>query len=409
MIVARPSRGATFGLLAACALGAVCCGVPRPVTPTLSSLAPLRAITDSGKELPRPRLPADADTNAAQSYYDLAEPLVRLGVSLDTAEMALYWASRLDPSWAEPIYARSLIPLDAIRRDANETWQHTRSTLAVRKLELTTDQIRVIDSLQRIAWDRNPFLYTDLEFRNAFPMRRGDPLRDGYSMFATRRFAEAETLFAIGLKQHPGDIVARTYRARALFYLEKYDSAVVELEAARDTIRRRAIEHHEAVLFSVEMFEFAIGITRVQQDDFPAARAAFERALTENLGFYWAHVRLAGSALALQDTAAAIAELGEAVQIEGRDPVLRMYYGAVLGSAGQLPEGEAQLKEAIALDPRYAAPYYHLGLNYRLRGMRDAAIESYRQFLTRAARSDPWRGAAQSELAGLTGAPADSR
>ena len=397
-----------LGLLAACVIAAARCGVPPPVTPTLSSLAPLRAIADSGKELPRPRLPANADTNAARSYYDLAEPLVRMGVSLDTAEMALYWASRLDPSWAEPIYARSLVPLAAVRRDANETWQHTRSTLAVRKLELTPEQIRIIDSLQRIAWDRNPFLYTDLEFRNVLSIRLGDPLRDGYSMFANRRFAEAETLFAVGLKKHPGDIVARTYRARALFYLDQYDSAVVELEAARDTIRRREIEHHEAVLFSVEMFEFAIGISRVQQDDFPAARAAFERALTENLGFYWAHVRLAGSALALQDTAAAIAELAEAVQIEGHDPVLRMYYGAVLESAGRLPEGEAQLKEAVALDPRYAAPYYQLGLNYRLRGMRADAIEYYRQFLARSARDDPWRGAAIHELRGLTGTPADS-
>jgi tetratricopeptide (TPR) repeat protein len=375
----------------------------------MSALARLQALSDSGRELPRPKLAAGADTNSAKAYYELAEPLVRFNFKLDTAEMALYWASRLDPAWSEPIYARSLIPLDAILRDRSETWQQTRSSMAVTKLDLTEQQVQFIDSLQRTAWDRNPFLYTDLEFRRSFLIPRRDPFQVGYYLFSIRRFAEAESLFAIGLKQHPGEFGARTYRARALFYLGKYDDAVVELEAARDTIRRREIEHSIPIVFSVEMYEFAIGISRVQQDDFPAAKAAFERALTENLGFYWAHVRLAGSAIALHDTAAALAELGEAVEIEGRDPVLRMYYGAVLQSAGKYDEAEAQLQEAIALDPRYAAPYFQLAVTYQQKGMKDGAVEQYRQFLTRSARDDPWRPAAMNALAGQLGVAADSR
>lgn len=375
----------------------------------MSALARLQALTDSGRELPRPRLGGDADTNSAKAYYDLAEPMVRNAFRLDTAEMALYWASRLDPSWSEPIYARSLIPVDAILRDRSETWQQTRSSLAVTKLALTEHQVQSIDSLQRIAWDRNPFLYTELEFRRSFLIPRRDPFQVGYYLFSTRRFAEAESLFAVGLKQHPEEIGARTYRARALFYLGKYDAVVAELEAARDTIRRREIEHRIPIVVSVEMYEFAIGIARVQQDDFPAARAAFERALTENLGFYWAHVRLAGAALALHDTAAAITELGEAVQIEGRDPVLRLYYGAVLQEAGKLEEAVLQLEEAIALDPRYAAPYFQLALTYQQQGVKDAAIEHYRQFLARSARDDPWRNPATITLSELLGVRADSR
>jgi tetratricopeptide (TPR) repeat protein len=375
----------------------------------MSALARLQALTDSGRELPRPRLGGDADTNSAKAYYDLAEPMVRNAFKLDTAEMALYWASRLDPSWSEPIYARSLLPLDAILRDRSETWQQTRSSLAVTKLALTEHQVQSIDSLQRIAWDRNPFLYTELEFRRSFLIPRRDPFQVGYFLFSTRRFAEAESLFAVGLKQHPEEFGARTYRARALFYLGKYDAVVAELEAARDTIRQREIEHRIPIVFSVEMYEFAIGIARVQQDDFPAAKAAFERALTENLGFYWAHVRLAGAALALHDTAAAITELGEAVQIEGRDPVLRLYYGAVLQESGKFDESVSQLKEAIALDPRYAAPYFQLAVTYDQMGMKDAAIQQYRQFLARSARDDPWRPAAMNGLAGLSGPAADSR
>ena len=375
----------------------------------MSALARLRALDDSGRELPRPRLKAGADTNSAKAYYELAEPLVRFSVKLDTAEMALYWASRLDPSWPDPLFARSLILLDAITEDRYATWQQTRSALAVRKLAFTERQVHAIDSLQRIAWDRNPFLYSDLEFSRSFLGLGGDSFRDGYFMFATRRFAAADSLFAVGLKKHPANFEIRTYRARALFYLQKYDEAVAELVAARDTIRASEIEHSIPVLFSVEMYEFAIGIVRVQQDDFPAARAAFERALTENLGFYWAHVRLAGAALALRDTTAALTELGEAVEIEGSDPVVRMYYGAVLQEAGKFDEAESQLKRAIALDPRYAAPYFQLAVTYHNHGMKDAAIAQYQQFLSRSARDDPWRIAAVNSIAGLAGPVPDSR
>jgi tetratricopeptide (TPR) repeat protein len=97
------------------------------------------------------------------------------------------------------------------------------------------------------------------------------------------------------------------------------------------------------------------------------------------------------------------------VQIEGRDPVLRLYYGGVLQESGKFEEAVSQLQEAIALDPRYAAPYFQLAVTYHQKGQKDAAIEQYRQFLARSARDDPWRPAATSALAGLLGVAADSR
>ena len=384
------------------------CTVPAPRTPSLSGLNALRVLADSGKDLPRPRLPPGSDTNSAAAYYHWGESLVRFGAKLDTAEMALYWASRLDPSWAEPLYARSLIPLRALRSDALETWLRTHSVRAAERLTLTPRQIHLVDSLQRISWHRNPFMFTDLEFHQLAPGRPGDPVRAGWFAFTARRFAAADSLFAVALRRHPGDVGIRIYRARALFYLERYDSAVVELEAARDTVRRNAEARLSPMLASIEMFEFAIGVARVQQDDFPAARRAFERALTENLGFYWAHARLAGSALALQDTATSLSELELAIQLEGRDPVLRLYDGVVLESAGRLAEAEAQLRRAIELDPYYAAPYYWLAANYRMRQMTPAAKEQYSQFFAHAARDDPYRAQAVREVSVLAAA-ADSR
>jgi len=380
------------------------CSPPAPHTPAVSGLAVLQALADSGKELPRPRLPTGSDTNAASAYYHWG---VRFGVEPDTAEMALYWAAKLDPEWAEPLYARFFNALKAIRHDASVTFMRTHSYRAAGNVALTPRQIRVVDSLQQIAWQRNPFLFSDLEFQGLPPGRPGEPVHDGWLAFAKSRFAPAESLFAVALRKQPEAVAIRIYRARALFYLRRFDGAVAELAAARDTVSRSTEARLSPVLPSVEMFDFAIGIARVQQDDFPSARAAFERALTANLAFYWAHTRLAGSALALHDTATALAELEMAIQLEERDPVLRLYRGVVLQTAGRLPEAEMDFRKAIELDPYYAAPYYWLASSCRTRGDTSSAIVQFRQYLARAARSDANRAYAVRALTAL-GAVRDS-
>ncbi len=397
-------RGNASSIAVLLAIAIIRCA-PAPNTRLVSGLAALQSLADSGKDLPRPRLPAGADTNAASAYYRWG---VRLGVELDTAEMSLYWASKLDPSWAEPLYARFLNALKALQHDVNLTFLQTRSSRAAKKVSLTPRQVQVIDSLQEIAWQRNPFLFSDLEFRFPPPGRDGEPAHDGWLAFAESRFAAAESLFARALQKRPGAVAIRLYRARALFYLGRYDGAVAELAAARDTVRRSTEARLSPVLPSVEMFDFAIGIARVQQDDFPAARAAFERALTENLAFYWAHTRLAGSALVLHDTAAALAELDMAVQLEGRDPILRLYRGVVLQTAGHVTDAEVDFRKAIEVDPYYAAPYYWLAVGRRARGDTSAALVQFREYLARAARDDPYRSYAVRALTALSAVTRDS-
>jgi tetratricopeptide (TPR) repeat protein len=329
------------------------------------------------------------DTNSAAAYYKWG---TRITVSTDTAEMALYWASRLDPSWAEPLFARFVNMLNALQSDAFETYFRTRSRRSAERVTMTPRQIHVIDSLQHLAWQRNPFMISDLEFRGSgLPGRLGDPVRDGWLALSGRHYAAAESLFGVALQKHPEAAELRFYRARALFYLGRFDDVVAELQAARDTVSHGVEQHLTAVVPAVEMFDFAIGIARVQQDDFPAARAAFQRALIQNLAFYWAHTRLAGSALALQDTTTALSELDMAIELEGRDPVLRLYRGVVLKTVGRLVEAEQDLRQATALDPYYALPYYWLAASCHQRGDTAAAVANYRQFLRRAARDAPER------------------
>jgi tetratricopeptide (TPR) repeat protein len=367
--------------------------------PTLSALATLQNKTDSGIDLPRPRLPPGADTNAAIAYYALGHQLAEYGEKLDTAELAFFWASRLDPAWAEPVFARAVVLLRARQLDAFETWRLTGSVGAVKRVDLTARQLRTLDSLSRIAWARSPFVLTGLELPPFPPMGSlQDPAHAGWISYTMGHFATADSAFAIALREHPEDVLLRLYRAKALFSMGRYDSAVAQIAAARDTIQRETDARLSPVVPSVEMLEYAIGIARVQQDDFPSARAAFERALTQDLGFYWAHARLAGVAMALRDTASALTELDAALGLEGSDPVLRLYDGVVLHAVGRDDEAAAQLRCAIELDPYYAKPYYWLGVVYRAQGKATDAIRQYSLFLAHAAHQDPDRASAAQAL-----------
>ena len=334
--------------------------------------------------------------------------MVRIGEMLDTAEMALYWASRLEPSWPEPIFARAMVILRALQADVFETWRRTESVGAMKRVRPSVRQMQLVDSLLRIAWARNPFLYSELEFAGVPPRRSRDAAEAAMVAYATRQFIGADSLFAVALRKHPGDVLLRIYHAKTLFLLQRYDSVVTELAVARDSVRHRAEAERSPLVPSVEMFEYAIGIAEVQRDDFPAARVAFQRALLENLGFYWAHTRLAGAALHLGDTATALLELDMAQQLEGRDPILRFYHGVVLEQIGRWDEAAQQFERAIELDPYYAAPYLWLAKVSVARHDRRRAIEQYRLFLARAALQNAERPGALSALAELETVPPDS-
>lgn len=390
-----------FGLAASCS-------TPPPVHST-NGLTALRTFGDSVTTLSRPRLGEGVDTNDALSYYQAVIPLVRNGWDLPTAEAALYWASRLDPSWADPVYARSLLLLRAVRNDALATFFRTRSERAARSVALTERQVQLMDSLRRAAWARNPFVFTGLDFPDVAPGRKAPPEAAGLYAFQDQKFAAADSLFAIALRKHPGEVGLRIYRAQALFYLARYDSAVTQLEIGRDSVRAVLQQRTALVLPSTAMFEYAIGIARVQQGNVAASRVAYERALTEDLSFYWVHARLAGADLAVGDTAGAITELQTAVEISGRDPVMRLFYGVVLHSARRLEEAEQQLKLAVELDSDYAAPYYRLGAVYQGEGKFPEAIDQYLAFLARAPKRDPDRAVVNHALISLGATPPDSR
>jgi Flp pilus assembly protein TadD len=94
-------------------------------------------------------------------------------------------------------------------------------------------------------------------------------------------------------------------------------------------------------------------------------------------------------ALQAQDTTTAVGELDLAVQLNGDDGGLRLFYGYTLGSIGRYADAEVQLRKAAELEPVWAVPHHVLAEVLEAQRRNADALVEYRRFLALASRQDP--------------------
>ena len=374
------------------------------------------------------------DTNDARIYYSAG--ISSLYRNPAQASAALYWASRLDPSWAEPYFARWY----GLRRAAAMTM---RMRAAATRVGASGSQPHIpavlpesvaapIDSLLLLAYMRNPFVDESIylsdivaqtrgaiSFMNHLQERMIDRVNDQrvaqgqipvngpqrvelphtwFLAYASRNWANAAQMLAPLVKKNPDNLELYVYRAKALYYLKQYDSCSAVLTAAMARIESKEIARTLPVYLSKEMFSYAIAGARSAAGEASAARAAYQDAVSENLGFYMAHVNLASLALAAFDTTTAITEAGTAAVISPRDPLLQVYAGYTLLQARHQSDAVDHFRTAIAADSSYAVAYMYLG--EALNELKDTAqaIDAYRQYLAHARRNDDHRTTVQDAL-----------
>lgn len=371
------------------------------------ALAVTPAHAQKNKVPKRPALPAEADTNDANAYYQfgLSQVRNRPGQAAD----AFYWAIRLAPPWADPYYARRTALLLERR---NSLWGY----LTGQKGIVTSKQVRAIDSLTSEALVRNPFFASRLEwimineavmheFGEMLPAgRTGDAGFDAFMAYAEGRYDLAARLYGELLRRRPRDHHLRAPRARALFHQMQYDSAANELTILLTEMRKQ--EQKELVYYydSKELFEYSLGRIYYLQDRYDDAKAALGRALEEDLSFYMAHVDLAEISLKQGDTTTALSELALATELRGTDAAVRLRYGDALYHAKRYDEAVEQYRAAITQEPYFAQPYFHLARALDESGKSAEAAEIYRAFVARSPRGRSELEAAKKRLAELAAA-----
>lgn len=360
----------------------------------LAALCALTASADAqkAKKIPkRPRLEAGADTNSAGAYYFYG--LARLMNQPREAEAAFYWASRLDPTAPEPLYARWIAYWAA---DTERLFRYFMG----QKHVVEDKEVVALDSLLDQALLRDPFLHRALEralweqlIRDATGevMMSSDWGTDAYSKgwisYTRGEFGIAAVRFGEVLKKKSDNTQARIYLARSLYWMEQYDSSAAEFARVVDQMRKK--DQKKLVYFyqSKAHMEYAIGMIHERAGALTKAKESYGRALTEDLSFYMAHARLAEVAMAMGDTAEALHEHDQAVELRQDDAYVRFAQGLTLVRLKRGAEAAERLRKVIEMEPHFAVAYLNLAAALEMDGKYQDAVENYKAFLARAPRA----------------------
>lgn len=364
--------------------------------------APLPAQTHA-REIKRPELPAGADTNDAAAYVSYA--VEKLARQPEKAADAFYWATRIDPTVGAAYYGRRVALLLSDHDRLVRYMERARNTVE-------SKDIRAIDSLQIHALTLDPFIYrrwdhelvdefmfelarengVDVTAMNYYLLqhqRDFGPDTRGWIDYSNARFPAALADYDEELHREKNAYGAHAERSRIFYLIGNYDSALTEMQAALDGMRKRDEKELVFEYDSKAIYEQSIGIIQERLGHVDAARDAYAQALVEDLSYYPAHVQLGQLALTKGDTTSAVNELDLAVQLKGDDPGLRYTYGLLLVEANQDSLAEQQLRKAIELEPYYAAPYQLLARILDAHAHKAEAIQTYQTYLAHAALSDP--------------------
>jgi tetratricopeptide (TPR) repeat protein len=385
---------------------------PRPLVTRRDSLADSVARTrgstwraeqypyaDLHGPFPRPRLADTADTNDPLAYYHLGDSLRYRQPG--TADRAFYWAARLDPTFAEAYFARWRL----LRRDYTQREMPDGSIRDIFRVKPA--MVAATDSLLAIAIAYSPFLDGAFDIPSSIVnmserMASRDPALAGMRSFGLRDYRAAVAQWSKAIREDPKQSMLHIPRAHAWVRLQELDSAIADLTQLAQRLESVAHDSLMKVYLSKEFLYYAIGMLHGSRGRYPEARAAFEQALAENLGFYMAHVRLSGTLVALHDTATALSELETAILIRPDDPLVLIYDGNLLVSTGRVADGEKRIRAALQADSNFALPHIFLGMAAEARHDTTAALAQYTDYLARAPRGAAERAWARSQLRTLT-------
>ena len=347
-----------------------------------------------------PELPRGADKNDWNAYFDLG--VAKLRSDAPAAQAAFAYASAVDPSRAEPLFA-SWIAYWA------EDPPHFIKYLDDDEQVLRDPAVKHADTLRMLALRRNPFVHQGLTMLlyDMLPGRWGD---DQYTR-AWIAYGNGKLPIALELFGRAVDRDAAKYgylrfeRASAFVNINQPDSAAVQLNALLSQLRAQDAKKVGSGYESKEMLEYAIGLLHRQAGRTAGAREAFGRALVENPGFVPAHVMLGEIAAQRQDTAVSLLEYSTAVEIDSADVMTRLGYGRALLNANRPADAVVQFRKAVALAPLYGAPYLRLGTALEATGDKAGSRAAYEASLRHMAQDDRLRPQAIALLDAAGGSP----
>lgn len=352
----------------------------RPAVLAFLTLLPGAACAGSTglASAPTPQLEARVarDSLDATAHYELA--MARWSDRrYDDAEAELKQAVQLDPKYAEAylalgylVFARRPALWDEIPNDkVPESWNEP-----VKQAETYRRRALILDPLVKMAIVRavEPRFVETHTDRLVYQTIWG-----GFDDYNTGRYEEAYTKLSDLMKMVSNRMVAGEDRIawdslpNTLFWYQglaaaqtgRYGLALQNIN--RVLQRKKSMEKNTDLLIVAPLqtgeLQYLMGVIQQRAGFNDAAEESFKAALTEDLGLYMAHVRLADLYEGQGRLEDAVEERQRATNANPDDPSLLVDLGRTLLVAGKPADAVEPLRRAIQIQPRTVEAYHQLG------------------------------------------------
>jgi len=340
-----------------------------------------------------------ADVRDWEAHFDAGVAVMRRQPAL--ALVSFETASRLDPTRAEPLFARFVAFWMSNSIEDFVAWRQWN------EVQRRRPDARAADSLYALALQRNPFMHRGLEIL-LFDRVPGRFLKDrdtrAWVAYSTGNFAEAVKLHTRTIERAPQDALWQRYdRALSLVMANDLAGAQADIEAIIAELRRQedtaeSLSYYQSKHALLHM----LGLLQVQRRDLPAARAAFGDALVENAGFAYAQAALANVSRMERNHRVAVDEFALALELAPHDAVIRWQYAQALFDAGRYDAAVAEATIAAEREPLWAAPYLVIGRSRERQRRTEPMTAAYAAYVARAPDADPTARALRQRISGLT-------
>jgi tetratricopeptide (TPR) repeat protein len=357
---------------------------------------------------------ARADSNDPAAHYNVALAYWN-AKRWDDADRSFRMSIRLDARFAPAYIALNYLPY--ARRST--LWDEIQQRRVPEDWQARMDES---DRLFRQAYIIDPFVelrsgdvvmprstaYLDLLERYY-----GESIRDyfdGLDQYFLAEYQKAydrlsRVLNELDADRHPDRVPTNVYwwHGLASARVEEWDDATRDfellIERSLEPTRRDSLVH---IPLRTNEFRYMLANIKQRAGKVNEAIDLYREAVTNDIGLYMAHVRLADIYEAARRWPEAITSRRNAINANPEDATLLLDLGKTLAGAGQAEEAVLTLRQATAANARDPRPFLYLGFLLEQLGRKDEAKTALNQYIALApSRYERQTAVAKEHLAAL--------
>jgi len=340
------------------------------------------------------RLPVKLEELERRAMADSNDPAVHFNVALaywnakrwDDVDRSLRTAISMDPRFAPAYMALHYLPYaqrnrlwdEVAERRVPDDWQKP-----LEESERFFRRAYMVDPLVELR-SGDVVQPRSTAYLDALQEVFGEHVRDFYDGLDRYFLGEYQPAYdrltrvinSIDGDRHPDRIPSNVlwWHGLASARVEKWADAVWDFEKlthrSLEPVRRDSLVHFP---LRTNEYRYVLAYLKQRSGNLNEAIDLYRESITNDIGLYMAHVRLAEMYEAARMADQAILSRRNAVNANPEDPSLLLDLGKTLANFGRLQEAIAPLRQSIGLNPRDVRAYLYLGLALEQLGNKDEA------------------------------------